>query len=174
MKKNKITIYVFLGLFFLSLVFIIFSFAYLSIENISAQGLKSKLIEFQEKEKEILVLEKSHNEWQVIDKSYAQFKDNFLIQYANIPGFRDELLSLFRKNYLNYTDFNFQLKYLPDVSDIGRVKINFFLSGSYESIKRFVFEIENKNKIVFIKGLSLNKINSGIMVKFSMEAYFAK
>jgi Tfp pilus assembly protein PilO len=94
------------------------------------------------------------------------------MQYDKFSEFRSELESIFRQNALKSLRKNYKIKNLFD--GIVRISLDFKVSGSYREIKRFIFNIEKNNKMVFFKELALSKTKSGILGNFSLEAYFVR
>lgn len=174
MKKNSIIIlYSLVGLFLFSLGFFIISFVYSSIENISVMGFTSRIDEYNRREKEFLKLEENYNDWQNIDKLFAQFKKEYIIKFDNYPDFRDELQSVLSRNGLQLSDTRH--KYKNIMEDLRVIFLDFKLTGSYMNIKKFILEMESKNKMVVFKDLYLTKKDSiNVSARISMEVYFVR
>ena len=96
------------------------------------------------------------------------FRSNF----KEFSKFKNELKILFRDNDLNSFRFEYKIKSL--FKGKVRVSIDFDLIGSYENLKKFIFEIAKKEEMVFFKNVQLKKIKSNIMGNFSMEGYFVR
>lgn len=172
MKKNSVIVfYGLVGLFLVSLAFFVLSFLYSSFENISVMGFKSRLDEYNRKEKEFVKLEATYTEWKNMDKVYAQFKDDYLVKFNDYPNFRNELQSVLMGNAIRLVDM--KQKYRNMMTDLRRVTIDLQLVGSYTNLKKFIFEMENKNSMVIFKELQLSKRDAvNIYAKISMEVYF--
>jgi Tfp pilus assembly protein PilO len=174
MKKNNLIIfYSMVGLFILSLGFFIVSFAYSSIENISVMGFKSRLEEYNKQEEKFLKLEATYKEWQNMDKMFAQFKEKYLIKFNDYPKFRNELQTVISGNGLQNSDMNH--KYRNIMRNLRKVSLELKLTGSYVNLKKFIFEIENKDKMVLLKDLQFFKKDAvNVSAKISMEVYFVR
>jgi Tfp pilus assembly protein PilO len=176
MKTNKSIIYILCGLFALSLLFCLFSFAYSSIESVSAQSLQSELQEYEKKEKEAVKVEAVHKRWQNIHNEFQQFKTEFLMKMDDFSQFRDQLKMMFSKNQLALQGgVRYSYKRIFS-SDIYKVDVGFTLVGSYTNIKRFIHEVLNQKKLVLLKSFDLDrgKLAGEIAGKFAMEVYLAK
>ena len=174
MKKNSIIIlYSLVGLCLFSLGFFIISFVYSSIENISVMGFTSRIDEYNRREKEFLKLEKDYNDWQNIDEIFAKFKEDYVIKFDDYPDFRNELQSVLARNGLQISDTKH--KYRNIMEDIRVISLDFKLRGSYMNVKKFILEMENKNKMVLFKDLYLTKKESiNVCARISMEVYFVR
>ena len=173
MKKIKYIIRSLIGLLLLSFIFMFFSFAYSSIESISIKNLDKKMNDFRETEKNTSDLEKLSKEWKNIEKSYLKFKNEFLIRLEDLSEFRNELQSLARRNSLRILNIRFQ--YIPVIrNEVEKAVINLDLEGFYGNMKKFIFEIEEKDKIVFFNSIKMGKTKTNIIGKFVLEVYFVR
>lgn len=176
MNKIKKIIYGFAGLLVFSIGFFLFSFGYTSMETITAQSAQSRLEETRLKAKE---LENTSKEWLDIENTYSTFKDVYLLKSEMYNRFKQDLEMLARKNGINSTRFTYQYKSIfPDVVKIG---VSTELSGPYENIKRFIYDLENfkdqeKKKMVLFKNIKLDKMKNSNLVEgeLAMEVYFVK
>ena len=174
MKKNSvIIIYGLVGLFLCSLGFFIISFTYSSLENISVKSFQSRIDEYDKKEKKFIELEENFNAWKNIDQTYAQFKEDYLMKFYDYPDFRNQLRSTLAQNGLQLEDMKHKYKNMMD--DIRKVSLNLHVMGSYMNLKKFVYEIENKKKMILFKQFQLNKRDSlNVEAIISMEVYFVR
>lgn len=174
MKKNSvIIIYSLVGLFLCSLGFFVISFTYSSLENISVMNFQARIDEYDKKEKKFIKLEENYKEWKKIDKTYAQFKDSYLIKFYDYPDFRNELRSIVSQNGLQLEEMKHKYRNMMD--DIRKVSLDLRLLGSYMNLKKFVYEIENNNKMILFKQFQLNKRDTlNVEARISMEVYFVR
>ena len=172
MKKINNLTYILTGIFCISLLFFLFSLTYYSIEKISINKFKSRSEDIKNREAKFLKLGESLKEWEKIDDTYSKFEKKYLIKFSEFSDFKNELKIFFRNNNLNSFRFEYKIKSLFN----GKVKISmdFDLIGSYENLKKFIFEIAKKEEMVFFKNIQLKKIKSNIMGNFSMEGYFVR
>ncbi len=172
-KKSKIIIYSLVGLLLLGCAFFIFSFAYSSLESISVMGFQSRIDEFNEREKKFLELEGRYKEWQDIEKTYSQFKLDYLIPFNDYPAFRSELETLLMSNHLQVNKVSHKYRNLMD--GMRRVNIDLLVVGAYGNIKKFIYEMENKEKMITFREIGMNKKSDNrIMGRIAMEVYFVK
>ena len=174
MKKNsKIFVTVLLGLFLFGCAFFAFSFIYSSIENISVQSFKSKLDEYNKKEKAFLELEETYKEWKSIADVYGQFKNDYMIKFNDYPAFRNELQSILGQNGIQLQKLSH--KYRNILTDIRKVSVDMRVIGAYRNIKKVIFTLENKIEMILFKSIQLNRMDTNrIMGKISLEVYFVK
>ncbi len=175
MKTVKLIIYVLGGLLVAGVVFFLFSFAYTSLETMSAQSTQARLEELQEKEKN---LGTTFKEWTEIDRTYTAFKENHLVKVETFNRLKQDMQMLSRKNGLGNARFSF--KYKSMLAGVLKLSVSVELVGSYENIKRFLFDIENFKiennlKMILVKRIDLKKMKSGTMIEgiLKMEAYLA-
>lgn len=176
MSKIRKIIYSLAGLLVFSIGFFLFSFGYTSMETITAQSAQSKLEEIRGKAEG---LKETSKEWLEIENTYSSFKDVYLLKSEMYNQFKQDLDMLTRRNGIGSTRTTFQYKSIfPDV-----VKIIVFtqVSGPYENIKHFIYDLENfkaqeKLKMVLFKKIKLNKMKDNTMVEgeLTMEVYFVK
>lgn len=164
------------GLLVFSVVFFLFSFGYTSLESITAQSAQSRLEETRGKAKQ---LEGTSKEWLDIETTYAGFKDLYLMRSDIYNRFKQDLEMLVRKNGVNNSRFTYQYKSI--FPDVVKIIVTTQMSGAYENIKRFIYDLENfkdqeKTKMVLIKKIKLEKMQNSNMVEgeLTMEAYFVK
>jgi Tfp pilus assembly protein PilO len=172
MKKINYFIYALIGVFFLAVLFLLFSWGYSSIEEMSSQSLQAEFQELKRKEKDFFKLEKSVKEWEKIDQFYALFKKEHLMKFDQFPDFRNKLEKIVKKNFLDSSRLNFKINYLKD--NIVRVSISFGLKGTYKNIKKFIFDIEHVPQLIFLNETKLSKVKGLVSGKFSMEVYFVR
>lgn len=176
MTTIKKIIYGLSGLLVFSVVFFLFSFGYTSLESITAQSAQSRLEETRGKAKQ---LEGTSKEWLDIETTYTGFKDLYLMRSDIYNRFKQDLEMLVRKNGVNNSRFTYQYKSI--FPDVVKIIVTTQMSGAYENIKRFIYDLENfkdqeKTKMVLIKKIKLEKMQNSNMVEgeLTMEAYFVK
>jgi hypothetical protein len=164
-------IYALGGLLIFSLVFFLFSFAYTSLETISAQNIQSRLTTVQ---KNANKKKTEYEEWMNFEKNYKKFKDNYLMKSEQFDHFKHELQTILRKNGLDSAPLKYSIETI--FSDVVKISVRFELNGAYENIKRFIHEMENKKEMILFKKIELNKKKTGQTVEgeFAMEVYFAR
>jgi hypothetical protein len=176
MTTIKKIMYGLAGLAAFSILFFLFSFGYTSVESLTAQSAQSRLELTREKAKQ---LEESSKEWLDIENTYAAFKELYLMKSEVYNPFKQDLEMLARKNSIGNSRFNYQYKSI--FPDVVKIIVTTQVSGAYENIKRFIYDLENfkdqeKSKMVLIKKVKLEKMKNSNMVEgeLTMEAYFVK
>ncbi len=171
MKPIEMIIYALGGLLFLSVLFFLFSFAYTSLETISAQNIQSRLMDVQKKATE---WKKKHEEWMNVGDKYILFKDEYLMKSERFDRFKQELETVLRKNGLGFAPLKYSITTM--FFDMVKISIKIELTGAYENIKRFIHGMENKKEMILFKNIELNKKQTGPTVEgeIVMEVYFAK
>jgi hypothetical protein len=171
MKPVKMIIYALVGLLLLSVVFFLFSFAYTSLETISAQNIQSRLTGVQKNANQ---KKKEYEEWMNFEKNYKKFKDNYLMKSERFDFFKQELQTILRKNGVESAPLKYSIETI--FPDVVKISVKFELSGAYENIKRFIHEMENKKEMILFKKVELNKKKTGQTVEgeFVMEVYFVR
>ncbi len=172
MKNIKIIIYALGGLLAASILFFLFSFAYVSLESMSAQNVQERLQSEIKNEKDWKTI---HTDWENIENSYKGFKKEYLMKTKDFNAFKMEIQSLAGQNGVSISKLNHQLKSM--YKEVVKVSYNAEMTGSYDSVKRFIYEMENKKELVFFTKIQLTKNKTGhsrISGKFFMEAYFVR
>ncbi|MCX6582265.1 MAG: hypothetical protein NT166_19000 [Candidatus Aminicenantes bacterium] len=176
MSTIKKIMYGLAGLLVFSIVFFLFSFGYTSLESITAQSAQSRLEETRGKAKE---LEGTSKEWLDIENTYAGFKDLYLLKSEIYNRFKQDLETLAGKNGVGSSRFTYQYKSI--FPDVVKIIVVCQVSGAYENIKRFIYDLENfkdqeKIKMVLIKKIKLDKMKNSNLVEgeLAMEVYFVK
>lgn len=171
MKAIKIIIYGLGGFLLAGIAFFLFSFAYTSLESMSAQNVQSRLEELRRQVKQ---QSQAYEQWINVEKEYDQFKSDYMMKADQFDAFKHQLQNAFRKNGLKFSrlDYSFKSKF----SDVVTIFVGSEFSGTYENIKRFLFEMESKDKLVLLKRIELNKSSQGNLVEgeLAMEVYFGK
>lgn len=171
MKIFKMIIYGLGGLLAASIVFFLFSFAYTSLETISAQNIQSRLDELQQKVEQQT---KDYEEWKTFEAEYNSFKENYLVDSERFDAFKQDVQMAFRKNSVNFSTLDYGIKSL--FSDVVKVSIGSEFTGPYQNIKRFIYDMENRKEIVLFRKLQLTKKKGENLVEgeLAMEVYFVK
>jgi Tfp pilus assembly protein PilO len=159
------------GLLAASIVFFLFSFAYTSLETMSAQNIQSRLDELQQK---VERQRKDYEEWKNVEQEYNSFKENYLVNSERFDGFKQDVQMAFRKNGVTFSRLEYGIKSM--FSDVVKISVKSEFTGSYQNIKRFIYDMENKKEIVLFRKLQLGKKKGETVVEgeLAMEVYFVK
>lgn len=154
-------------------LFMILSFVYTSVEGHSASDFNKRLNRLKKKEAELQAKEQTSREWINIDKSYLDFKQQCLLQFADLSKFRSNLIVQMRRNMLDHSSLN--IRYPADSKgNIGQVIYDFSLNGTYANIKRFIHELEGNKKMILVRQITMGKTRRDIQAKFVLEAFYVK
>jgi len=175
MKHKKIILYTLSGVLVLSFLFGLFSFIYSSIENVSARSLDERIAHF-EKEIEKKSKKKAFlSMWRNIKEVFEKFKNDHLMKMDDFSKFRAELQALIMKNRLGTRDISHKYG-LQFGGEIIKVDVNCRVTGTYPNMKKFIYDINKKKKMIVFKKIQLTKGKSmgNSVGKFSMEVYLAR
>jgi Tfp pilus assembly protein PilO len=172
MKKINITIYSLLGIFLVALLFFLFSLSYFSIKTISQTTLQTRFNELNTRKDELLGLKKSHEEWQHIEDEYKSFTAQYCINYSNFVNFRKTLDQKILQNGLEAS--RFQTNRRDIIKGLEKMTYNFSVTGDYKNLKKFLYEVETLDQMIFLTDLELSRTRHGIKGSLSLEVYFAK
>ena len=143
---------------------------YSSLESLSAQQTLAKL-----KEAETLTAtnKKLFEEWQQISKSYKNFQNTYLMPSDQLQAFRQQLQMTARKNGIG--TFN-MISDPKSVLDVINFTFKLEMTGNYQSIKQFIFDVENKKEMILVKKIQLKKRKNTPLIDSSieMEVYFVR
>jgi Tfp pilus assembly protein PilO len=160
------------GLFLIGFLFLAVVFFHTSIQKISSRNVKAEIQKFKAEETEFLKFKQTYREWQQADSSYARFIQNFLFQFEEFSAFRNNFESLLAENSLKPVGMNYTIENIN--REIAKVVIKFQAAGSYVSLKRFIFGVEQLSGIVFFRSLEMDRHQDGVQGVFNLEVYFAR
>ncbi len=169
-KPIKLFVYSIASLLPLSILFFLFSLIYSSLESLSAQQTLAKL-----KEAETLTATNKtlFEEWQQISKSYKSFQNKYLMPSDQLQAFRQQMQMTARKNGIG--TFN-MISDPKSVLDVINFTFKLEMTGNYQSIKRFIFDVENKTEMILVKKIQLQKRKNTPLIdaNIEMEVYFVR
>lgn len=172
MKRIKYAVYVFCGIFILGLIFLIFALSHSSIKKFSRGNVRTEIQKLKTMETEFLQLKKSYRDWQQVKKAYDRFKSDYLLSFSKFSEFRGRFESLLRRNQLNASGLGYDITTVN--RQIVRVSIGFETVGRYQNLKKMIYEIDQMEQIVFIEGLKIAKVPSGVKAEVNVEVYFVR
>jgi len=172
MKGIKYLVFTIAGIFILGLVFLVFAFSHSSIKKFSRGNIKTEIQKLKSKEIEFLQLKKSYRDWLQVEKSFNRFKSEFLLPFGEFSDFKGRFESLLKRNLLNSSRLGYDIKNVT--RQIVRVSIGFETVGRYQNLKKMVHEIEQMDRIIFMKNLKIAKSPEGVEASVVVEAYFVR
>ncbi len=173
MKKIEIISKSILALFFISLSFLVFSFLYSSIKKNSIKDLKKDKTAFEKSKNDSSILLNNMRDWENIEEEYINFKKELILRFEDFSNFRKELESLISMNYLSKAKFRIEYRRVLH-NEYIKVKLIFSIEGSYENVKKFIYDIKQIKKIAYFKSVKLSVSGSNIRGSFNMEVYLVR
>lgn len=106
---------------------------------------------------------------------YARFRA-ILPSLRNFSGLIGDLYTLADKCNLEISRIAYAQKALPE-SDILSYDLKFSLSGSYDELKRFIYGLEESNRLIVMEQISLNSAKgeeggASVTLTLSLTTYF--
>lgn len=169
MKKYKTAVTTLLVLFTFSTAGCLFSFAYLSLKELSRQSSLDKKAAFKLQEKEFQKLSEEYSAWKRLPDELQQFRREHIINMDEFALFRRDLNSCLAANQL--TAKNISSQFSPGRWKTRKVTISFALEGPYRELKKFIYDIEKKPKMQFFAAIELHGNAETVKGNFQMEAY---
>jgi hypothetical protein len=172
MNKFKLAVIALLVLFSLSAAGCLFSIVYMSLQDLSRQTAQSQQAAFQLQEKEFRKLGEEHEAWKNLPRQMQIFRSRYIINMDGFAVFRRELNSCLAANQLRAASITFQFG--SSLNKLRRVVIAFSLSGSYRDLKKFIYDMERKQKMYFFRSIDLTGGGTAVSGAFNMEAYLGE
>lgn len=169
MKQHKIVVQTLLALFALGAGACLFSMAYAAARNHARQERLERESDFQKQAKEFLLLQERHAEWQRLPRELSRFRREQLISMEEFAAFRRDLNLCLDDNGLAAPDIT--LQFSPGLAQTRRVRMNFSLSGPYRSLKKFIYDMEQKPLLHFFEVIELTGSGAAVQGRFTLEAY---
>ncbi len=173
MKKQEILSNFLSILFVLSAIFLFFSFIYSSVKTSSLKDLTEEKELFEKSEKEFVLLKNNMKDWENVEREYIGFKDNLVLRFEDFSNFRKNLEMLIRQNSLLKKKFGLEYKKALN-NEFIKVKIVMKLGGTYENLKKFIYDIRKIEKIVYFRTIKISGASPGLTGDFSMEVYLVR
>ncbi len=172
MKKYKIAITGLLILFALCAAGFLFSFAYLSVQELSRQNRLDKQATFKLQEKELQKRSEEHRDWQNLPQELQKFRREYIISMDDFAVLRRDLNACLASNQLKVRNISSQFG--GGKGKTRRVTISFAVEGSYRDLKKFIYDMEQKPKLHFFESIEMNGSVELVRGKFTMEAYIGE
>jgi Tfp pilus assembly protein PilO len=172
MKKYKIAITGLLILFALSAAGCLFSFAYLSVQELSRLSRLGKQAAFKLQEKELQKQSQEHRDWQNLPQELRKFRREYIINMDDFAVLRRDLNACLAANQLKVRNISSQFG--AGKGKTRRVTLGFAVEGSYRDLKKFIYDMEQKPKLHFFERIEMNGSAELVRGKFTMEAYIGE
>jgi len=172
MKKFEIAVTSLLALLALSAAGCLFSFAYLSIQDLSRQSRLDKQAAFRLQEKEFQKLSAEHRDWQNLPDELRKFRREYIISMDDFAVLRRDLNDCLAANQLIAKNITSQFG--SGKGKARKVAISFSLEGTYRNLKKFIYDMGKKPKMHFFGSIELNSSAALVKGKLNMEAYLGE
>lgn len=169
MKKYKIAITGLLILFALCAAGFLFSFAYLSVQELTRLSRLGKQTSFKLQEKELQKRSDEYRDWQRLPQELQKFRKEYVISMDDFAVLRRDLSANLASNQLKVRSISSQFG--SGKGKTRRVTIGFAVEGTYRDLKKFVYDMEQKPKLHFFTSIEMNGSGELVRGKFIMEAY---
>lgn len=172
MKKQKIIVYSCLILFTLASLFFLSTSIFVTGKRIYWNRAQKKGEEWQSRREELLDLKKKSREWQSVETEYAQFRKEYVLPKTDFAAFRQDIESLIQNNGLTKISLTFGQKAKTQIkTEMLRFRLE--LTGDYNQLKKFIYDLEGLSTIIFCKQLNLRNQDGMIFANLEMETHFA-
>jgi len=159
-------------IFILSFLFLVLTEFMILIRNNYYRNADRKIVQLKNKKKQIEDIKNELSEYKNFNFEYNKFKEKNFLKYQNFSKFRKDLQELLsRYNFLS-AGFNFNGKEI--FKEFIKINLSIKLTGQYRELKRFIYDLMNSDKIIYINSIKLTKTNTNISGNFSVEVYFVK
>jgi Tfp pilus assembly protein PilO len=172
MKKSKLLVMVLLGLLFLSVAGCLFSFVYVSLQDLSRQNRLRAFRDFGRQEKAAQVQEQEYRAWQKLPLLLQEFRKDNILNMNEFAAFRLSLDSSLAANGLRPPSIG--LTFDDKQENIRKVTLNFSLEGRYHDLKKFIYEMEAKTKMHFFTSMQLSAGAAAVRGAFKLEVYLGE
>lgn len=93
-------------------------------------------------------------------------------EYRNFTALIEELLVLSNRARLNITQISYTSEGLKE-SKLLKFNLNFSVAGNYEQLKKFIHSLEQSNRLISIKQISLQSVEGdAVKLGLSLETLF--
>jgi hypothetical protein len=150
MKKSKLALTAMLALLFLSVAGCLFSLVFGQWQDLSRQHRLQTFRDLEGREKAAQALEAGYREWRDLPLVLQKFRRDNILSLDEFAAFR------------------------RDLDGLRKVTAKFSLTGSYRSLKKFIFDMEAKSKMHFFSSLQLNAEADRVKGAFSLEVYLGQ
>jgi hypothetical protein len=172
MKKNRLLVKVLLGLLFLSVAGCLFSFVYVSLQDLARHNRLRAFREFARQEQAAQTLEKEYRDWQKLPLLLQAFHKDHLLSMDQFAAFRRGLDACLASNGLPPPRID--LTFGGKQGNIRKVAVKFSLEGSYRDLKKFIFDMEAKAGMHFFSAMQLSAGAATVKGAFTLEVFLGE
>lgn len=172
MKKSKLLVLALLGLLFLSVAGCLFSFVYVSLQDVARQKRLREFRDFASQEQAAQALEKEYRDWQKLPLLLQGFQKDNILSMDQFAAFRRGLDSSLARNGL--LPPRIDLAFGSKKENIRKVAVKFSLEGRYRDLKKFIYDMEAKAGMHFFTNMQLNAGAAAVKGTFTLEVYLGE
>jgi len=172
MKKSKLLVTVLLALLALSAAACLFSFAYVSWQDLSRQKRLDAWRELDRRENAAQALEREYRDWQELPQQLQRFRANNIRSMDEFAGFRRDLDARLAANGLQPPRIDLAFGTMKD--NFRKVTLKFSLEGSYRQLKKFIYDMETKAKLHYFSNIQLSAGKDTVKGAFMLEVFLGE
>lgn len=172
MKKSKLAVTAMLALLCLSVAGCFFSLVTGQLRERAQQQRLETFRTFELREKAAQAQENEFRAWQELPGVLKKFRREQFLSLDEFAAFRRDLDASLAANGLQPPRIDFAFG--GSQGDIRKITAQFSLTGSYRSLKRFIFDMEAKKKMIFFPSLHLSAAGDAVKGAFTLEVYLGE
>lgn len=169
MKTVRIILASLLALAALAAAALLLSLGYGAFQDLRSRGRGGQQAALRLQEQELARTLAEHGEWQRLPEELRRFRERTLITLDGFAAFRRELNLCLDDNGLRAANIAF--KFEKRQGGMQPVTMQFSLSGSYRSLKKFIYDMERKPQMAFFRKIDMSRSGDDVGAHFTMEAY---
>ncbi|HOW44752.1 MAG TPA: hypothetical protein PK919_06230 [Candidatus Aminicenantes bacterium] len=169
MRPYRITLMSLLVLVAVAAAVLLLSLGWGASQDLRRQGRGDPQAALRRQEQELAQTAAEHKEWQRLPEDLRRFRERTIITLDGFARFRRDLNLCLDDNNLRAPNisFNFQQRQ----NGLQPVAMQFSLNGPYRSLKKFIYDMERKPQMAFIRSVDMSASGDAVNAHFSMEAY---
>jgi Tfp pilus assembly protein PilO len=168
MRRHKTVAVALLALAGLSAAACAFSLAYAAARGSARQARLGQRSALQQQEAELGSMRAEHDEWRRLPDDLQRFRRERLFSLDDFAAFRRELNLCLDDN--GFPAPAIALQFGPARFGMRPVSLQFTLSGSYRSLKKFLSDMERKPRLQWFERVELTASGETVVGRFQMEA----
>jgi len=172
MKKSKLLVTALLGVLAVSAAGCLFSFVYVSWQDLSRQSRWRAARDFAQQEKAAQALEREYRDWRELPLRLQEFRRDNIFTMDQFAAFRRDLDS--RLAACGLRPPRIDLNFGGIRGNIRKVTLKFSAEGSYRDVKKFIHGMETKTKMHYFSSVHLTPGAETVKGAFLLEVYLGE
>ncbi|MCX6558621.1 MAG: hypothetical protein NTW95_14515 [Candidatus Aminicenantes bacterium] len=172
MKKSKLALTAMLALLCVSAAGCLFSLVYGRWQDVSRRNHLRTFRDLAGQEKAAQALDAEYREWSDLPQALQKFRQDNILSLDEFAAFRRDLDASLAANGLQPPRIDFAFG--SGSEGFRKVTAKFSLSGSYRSLKKFIYDMETKPKMHFFSSLQLSVAADLVKGGFTLEVYLGE